>query len=530
MRNTRPVCMAERGMVASAHYLASSAALDILKAGGHAVDAAICAASTLGVVAPQMVGIGGDAFWLIYDARSKTLSALNGSGQCGREITRECFADEGVIPQRGPRSAITVPGAVDSWRLAHARFGRLPMAQLLEPSIHYARAGVPVSGDLAQWIQDDIAHLAADPGAASVFLDGGRAWQTGDRLLQPALAQTLENIAQRGPRHFYDDAARSIVHYLRDRAGLLSHADFQQYQACWVDPISTRYRGYDVFQLPPPSQGMAGLMILNFLSGVRLSRDDADGAKYYHSFIQAVKWAFGYRDRYLTDPAFASIPLSRLLDRALAAQERDRWLGDARLTHQSRPSGSDTTFISVADAEGNAVGLVQSLYYDFGACVVDPGTGVLLQNRGSFFSLDPAHPNVIAPGKQSASTLMSGMVFKDGAPYMVYGTQGGEVQPQTQTSLITRVLDFGMDVQTAIEAPRLLYGRSWGDSASKLLVESTAPGEAVTALRAMGHPVETVGWPHMRMGTAQAVRLRGAWSPFFEGGADPRGEGVALGY
>jgi gamma-glutamyltranspeptidase len=254
------------------------------------------------------------------------------------------------------------------------------------------------------------------------------------------------------------------------------------------------------------------------------------GPDYFHAKIQAIKWAFGYRDRYLTDPHVVPVPVDALLSPALAARERVAWLRDVHRQHPARPQGSDTTFICVADNEGNAVGLVQSLYFDFGAAVLVPDSGVLLQNRGSFFSLDPRHANVLAPGKRTASTLMSAMLLKDGLPWLVYGTQGGEGQPQTQTSIATRVADFGWDVQRAIEAPRVLCGRAWGDASTRLLLEDSAPPATFDALRALGHPVESVAALHPLFGTAQAIRLRGPWSPFFEGGADPRGEGVALGY
>jgi len=522
--------MAERGMVATAHYLGTAAALDVLKEGGTAVDAAICAASTLGVVLPHMIGIGGDAFWLIYDAKTKTLSALNGSGPCGSAITLDHYRGLDAIPNRGPRSAITVPGAVDSWGLAHQKLGSLPLRRVLEPAIHYARHGAPVSQDVSQWIQDDVGTLSEDPGSAGIFLNQGQSYRPGERLRQEALANTLEAIAQHGTRSFYTQTSQSIARYLKARGGLLTAADFEGYRAKWVAPLTSSYRGYQVCQVPPPSQGIAGQLILNFLAGMDLPTLGNEAPEYYHGMIQAIKWAFQKRDCYLTDPEFRNIPLAQLLDPVLANAERNDWLQDAQRTHDNRPGGSDTTFISVADQYGNAVGLVQSLYFDFGSCVTDPESGVLLQNRGSFFSLNPEHPNVLQPGKQSASTLMSGMLFKEGQPYLVYGTQGGEVQPQTQTSLVTRVVDFGMDVQSAIEAPRVLYGRSWGDTSNKLLLESSAPQAIFEALRGLGHPVERASWPYPRMGTAQAVRLRGPWSPFFEGGADPRGEGIALGF
>ncbi|MDE3021811.1 MAG: gamma-glutamyltransferase [Pseudomonadota bacterium] len=531
MRMTRPVCRAENGMVSTAHYLASVQALDILKEGGTAVDAAICAASTLGVVLPHMIGIGGDAFWLIYNARSKKLSALNGSGYCGRHVNIEHYAGHQAIPARGPLSAITVAGAVDSWDLAYRDHGRLPLARLLEPAIHYARNGFPVSDDLSRWMAEDQKELNADPGASSLFLNHGHAYAPGSLLKQPALAQTLEHIAQQGPRYFYTHTSRSLASYLSSRGGLLSPDDFTDYHARWVNPISVPYRNCQVHQVPPPSQGIAGLMILNFLNGLDLSSYSDNSSAYYHALIQAVKWAFSKRDRHLGDPGFIDIPVSRLLDPLLSDSERSIWLNDSSQSHLNRPGGSDTSFICTADREGNVVGLVQSLYFDFGACMADPESGVLLQNRGHFFSLDPLHPNFLKPGKQSASTLMSAMAFKDGLPFMVYGTQGGEGQPQTQTSILTRVVDFGLDVQAAIEAPRVLYGRTWGDSASKLLIEDKAGNKVFEALSGeWGHNPEAVPWPYPRMGTAQAIRLKGPWSSSFEGGADPRGEGLALGY
>lgn len=530
MRPSRATCRAEQGMVATAHYLGSDAALDVLKQGGSAVDAAICAAATLGVVLPHMIGIGGDAFWLIYDAASNKVHAINGSGPCGRQVSVDGYAAEAGIPHRGPRAAITVPGAVDSWRLAHERFGRLPMAPLMERAIAYARNGMPVSDDLSNWIHEDQAALGSDPGAADVFLDRGKAYAPGARLTQQALAATLERIAADGPRSFYDVSGHSIAAYLQQRAGSLSAEDFADYRARWVDPISTRYRDFDAYQLPPPSQGIAGLLILNFLEGIDLRRLGPDSAQFYHALIQATKWAFDKRDRHLCDPLFGDVPIPELLAPSLISAERAAWLDDAHRTTSSPPSGSDTTFICVADAAGNAVGLVQSLYFDFGACVVDPQSGVLLQNRGCFFSLDPSHPNCLKPGKQSASTLMSGMLLKHGLPYLVYGSQGGEVQPQAQTALLTRIVDFDFDIQSALDAPRLLYGRSWGDVSSQLLLEGNAPEAVFAALQQRGHPLKKVQWPHSRMGTAQAIRLKGPWSDFFEGGADVRGEGIALGF
>lgn len=517
-------------MVATAHYLGSDAALDALKQGGTAVDAAIAAASTLGVVLPHMIGLGGDAFWLIYDAHSNRVYALNGSGPAGQNVTLARYAGDASIPHRGPRSAITVPGAVDSWRLAHERFGHLPIARLLERSIAYARDGIPTSTDLSGWIATDHDALAADPGSSGIFLHDGSAPLPGSRLCQGSLAKTLSQLSANGLRDFYTQAGRTITSYLAVQGGYLTAEDFAGYQARWVEPICSQYRDYDACQVPPPSQGMAGLLMLNFLNGIALSDLGPDSSKFYHALIQAVKWAFQKRDHYLCDPAFGEIPLRRLLDPSLAASERDDWLNDPLRMLQGRASSRDTTFICTADAHGNAVGLVQSLAFDFGSCVTDPATGVLMQNRGSYFSLDRNHPNALHPGKQPASTLMSAMLLKDGAPYLVYGSQGGDAQPQAQTALVSRIVDFGMDVQGALDSPRILCGRSWGDDGTQLLLESRACPEAFDGLRRRGHPVRKVEWPYPRMGTAQAIRLKGPWSEFFEAGADVRGEGIALGF
>lgn len=530
MRATRPVAYGERAMVATPHYLASIAALDALRDGGNAVDAALTAVAVLGAALPHMTGIGGDAFWLIYDAESRALAGIDGSGAAGRGVNLEAYARESAIPWRGPRAAITVPGALDSWRLAHARFGRLPLPRLLAPAIGYARDGVPVSGDVARWIGESREALAADPGASDVFLAGGSPPAQGARFCQSALGKTLESIAERGPRWFYSDAARSVTAYLGQRGGLLDAEDFSAYQARWVDPISVRYRDYKAFQLPPPSQGMAGLLILNALARYDLTPLGDGSARYFDAMIRAIRWALGQRDAHLADPTSLDVAIDTLLDPAAAVRALATSEGGEDAKNAGIGVGNDTVFVATADAAGNAVALVQSLYFDFGAAVLDPETGVLLQNRGAAFSLDPRHPNALGPGKRPASTLMAGMLFRDGLPYLIHGTQGGDVQAQTNASIVTRLVDFGRDVQAAIEAPRLLCGRSWGDAADQLLVEERAAESAVRDLVRMGYPAEPVAWPHPRMGTAQAIRLKGAGRDYHEGGADPRGEGLALGY
>lgn len=527
---TRPVAYGEGGMVATPHYLGSVAALDVLRDGGNAVDAAVAAAAALGSVLPHMTGIGGDAFWLIYDAQSNSLHGINGSGPAGRCADPGRFDPEQSIPDRGAMSAITVPGAVDSWRLAHTSFGHLPLARLLEPAIHYARIGTPVTAGIAGWIQASKMALENDTGAKMIFLNNGIAPQQGSRLSQSMLADTLEAIATHGPRHFYDTSARSIVDYLHGRGGLLWLEDFREYRAQWVKPISTHYRGFDAYQLPPPSQGIAGLMILNYLQHTNIKKYGYGSAEYYDLLLKAIRWALGRRDRWLTDPKFCNIPVRQLLDPLEAETAAQGGAENSDASTKGAQLGNDTVFIATADVAGNAVGLVQSLYYDFGAAVLDPATGVLLQNRGAGFSLDPSHPNILAPGKQSATTLMAGMLFRDGQPYLVHGTQGGDVQAQTNAAVVTRIVDFNLDVQQAIEAPRVLFGRSWGDEANQLLIEAQTNDPILDKLKTKGHSATSVQWPHPRMGTAQAIRLKNSDQPFLEGGADPRGEGLALGF
>ncbi|WP_298225241.1 gamma-glutamyltransferase [Acidocella sp.] len=517
-------------MVATPHYLGSGAALNVLRDGGNAIDAAITAAATLGTVLPHMTGIGGDAFWLIYDAKSNSLHGIDGSGPAGRNVSPGRFDRSQGIPERGAASSLTVPGAVDSWRLAHSRFGSLPLKRLLEPAIDYAREGTPVTAGIAGWIRASKPALLDDPGSSAIFLKNGGEPKQGDRLFQHALAKTLTDIGTHGCRFFYDKTALDITNYLQSRGGMLSVEDFSKYQAEWVDPISVKYRNYEAFQLPPPSQGIAGLMMLNYLQHTNISEHEYDSPEYYNLLLNAIRWALERRDRWLTDPKFLDIPIKQLLD----SHEAEIAVRGGMATPEAPPMenrlGKDTAFIATADADGNAVGLVQSLYYDFGAAVLDPETGVLLQNRGAGFSLDPSHPNVLAPGKKSATTLMAGMLFRDGKPYMVHGTQGGDVQAQTNASLVTRVVDFNLNVQQAIEAPRILFGRSWGDAADQLLIETRAGDSASDMVSPEGRKATGVAWPHPRMGTAQAIRLSNSGNSFLEGGADPRGEGIALGF
>lgn len=519
-------------MVASPHYLASLAGLDMLRAGGSAVDAAIAVNAALSVVYPHMTGMGGDAFWLIHDASGNELHALNGSGRAVRGATREFYRARGyaAIPERGPLAALTVPGAVDSWCAAHARFGKLALADILAPAIRHAREGYPVCEGQARLTRATAETLARCPAAAEAFLPGGRAPRRGEVMRLPRLAAVMEAVAREGRAGFYDGAvADEIVRALNAAGGLWSHEDLAAHRASWEIPVSTTYRGVTCYQHPPNSQGFAHLMMLNLLEGFDVAGLREREADYVHLIVEATKLAFADRDRYLADPAFTQIPLERLLSKDYAAGLADRIGRDAATPREPALTGGDTTCTVVVDAEGNAVSMIQSLYHEFGAAVAAGETGLLMQNRGAFFSLDGDHVNRLEPGKRCFHTLMPGMLFRDGRPFLVYGTMGGEGQPQTGAALVTRILDFGMDPQSAIDAPRWLYGRTWGEATRNLRLEGRFGEGTAAALAARGHRVETVeDWSELT-GHAAAVMIDPE-AGVLHGAADARGEGLALGW
>ena len=535
VQTTRPVTLARNGMVSSPHYLASAAGLRVLQDGGTAVDAAIAVNSTLGVVYPHMTGAGGDAFWLIYDARSGTLHGLNGSGRAGSAASRGMFRSHGyeTIPQRGPLAAVTVPGAVDSWCAAHDWYGRMPLSDVLRSAINYARDGYAVCAGQADCLHQVADVLATYGTTRDTLLPEGRPPREGEVVGLPRLAETLETVAEKGRDGFYDGAvADEIAAALQRAGGLLTVDDFRSHRSDWVQPIDTSYRGLDCYQHPPNSQGFAHLMMLNILEGFDLTGLEDASPEYLHTLVEATKLAFAERDRYLTDPDSVDIPLADLLSKDYAAELRTRI--DAERAAPPVPAaadGGDTTCSVVVDGAGNAVSVIQSLYHECGSGFVAGDTGVLMQNRGSFFSLDDRHVNRLEPGKRTFHTLMPGMAFRNGQPYMVYGTMGGEGQPQTSTALVTRVVDFGHEIQHAIDRPRWLFGRTWGEDTRDLRVESRFPEATGAGLRDRGHPVRVVDEWDSAMGHAQGIRIdHHSGTEVLMGGADPRGEGLALGW
>jgi gamma-glutamyltranspeptidase/glutathione hydrolase len=532
-RSGRPTTLATGGMVASPHHLASQAGLRLLREGGNAVDAAVAASAALAVVYPHNTGLGGDLFALVYDARSDRVYGLNASGRAAAAATIDFYRRQGAaaVPSRGPLAALTVPGAVDGWGALLGRFGRTELGQALRPALEYAERGAPVAARLAEWFERDRQALAAYPSTAAAFLDRQqRPPRVGELLALPGLARALRALSDGGPEVFYRGALGAEICAALAAAGSpLSPDDFAAHTSDWQEPLSVPYRDQTAYQLGPNSQGPVALQILNVLNGLDLRALGEGSAAYVHHVVEATRQAFVDRDRYLSDPAFVEIPLDRLLSPAHAAAQRARI--DPRRAGQPRPEplDGDTVCVCAADQDGSLVSLIHSIYWDFGSACVAGETGIILQNRGSFFSLDPSHPNRLEPGKRTLHTLIPALAGQAGRPWLAYGTMGGEGQPQTQTALLTRIVDFGFELQAAIEAPRWLLGRTWGAPSSALHLEAGLGDPVIAQLRALGHPVEVA--PHWSelLGHAQAVavdRQRG----ILLGGADPRGDGAAVGF
>lgn len=533
MYPTRPVPMAQRGMVACPHHLASGAGLQILQQGGNAIDAAIAVNSTLGVVYPHMTGIGGDAFWLIYHAKTGQLHALNGSGRAVQAATRSFYQAQRLdaIPVRGPLAAITVPGAVDSWTTAHQRFGRLPLAQVLQPAIDYAAEGYPVSLSQERWTRTNRKTLADYQFSRQVFLPDGQVPAAGSLMTNLGLAATLQAIATYGRDGFYGGAvATEMTRYLTEIGGLITAADLAQHRSDWVEAIATQYRGHTIWEFPPNTQGFTVLSILNLLEGFDLAKLGHNTADYVHLIVEATKLAFADRDRWLSDPKFDKIPLDQLISKAYADHRRPLIDMNRAAPGAIAGIGGDTTYSAVVDAEGNAVSMIQSLYHDFGSGVVAGETGVILQNRGCFFSLHDSHINRLEPGKRTFHTLIPAMATDEqNRPSLVFGTMGGEGQPQTQVAMLTRFLDFGYDPQTAIDQPRWLYGRTWGSTSTGLSIEGRFSAEVCEDLSRRGHPVSLLPAWSEQMGHAHMIQIEQP-GRLLKGGSDPRSDGIAVGW
>ena len=548
-RTGRPPTRGSRGMIATSHALASASGHDVLRRGGSAVDAAIAANAVLCVLYPHMAGLGGDGFWLIADpAESYKVSALNASGPASAEATIDFYRQQGhteAIPPRGPLAALTVPGAVDGWREAHQHYGKLEWGGLFVDAIYYARNGFPVANSLAEWTVKDRELLQKYPSTANIYMPSGHPPRAGEQLINPDLADSFQRLAEFGPRQgFYEgETATRISQALGTQGSPLREEDFASFYAQWVDPISVNYRGYTAYEFPPNTQGFTALQILNLIEGYDLCSFGENSADYFHHMAETVKLAFADRNAWLTDPEFIDIPLVRLLDKTYA-DERRKLIDSqqAMVMEDVSPGitpdngmagksghGGDTCYFCAVDSDGLAVSVIQSIYHDYGSVETAGETGIILQNRGSFFSLEENHPNRLEPGKRTFHTLIPAMLYHKGKPYLVYGTMGGEGQPQTHAAMVSRIVDFGYDVQQAIEAPRWLMGRTWGTKIQDLALEGRISDLVVNELKRRGQPVKPVEDWNDNMGHAQAIRLN-PQTGFLEGGADPRGDGAATGY
>ena len=513
-------------MVASPHALASAAGADALRAGGSAIDAAIACASTLGVLYPHMCGIGGDAFWLIYDAAARKVSYLDGGGRAARAATLERFSGQSEIAFRGIAPAtLTTPGAVASFCAAHERYGKLPLARCLQDAIHYARDGYAVSARLARWISETRSDLARDPASAALFLPEGKSI-----LNNPRLADTLEAIALRGRAGFYEG---EVAAELAKLGGFFTAADLAAQAAYWGEPIRGTYHGVTIYETPAPTQGFTVLEMLNLLEPFGLAQREVLGPDQVHLLVQAKQIAYHDRDRWLADPRFCKVPIERLISKA-HADERRSLMDPARALPWDRvPSegtlAGDTVYVAAVDAAGNAASLIFSLYGVFGACITCAPTGVVLQNRGAYFSLDPEHPNRLEPGKVPLHTLIASLAFRNGKPWAALGCMGADGQPQIHVQTYVAMIDYGLDIQAALDAPRWLSGRfALGEARDTLHIEARYPRATIDELERRGHPVERWGDWNELAGHANGITI--GENGVLAGGADPRSDGAAVGY
>ncbi|HSC27236.1 MAG TPA: gamma-glutamyltransferase, partial [Vicinamibacterales bacterium] len=499
-RATRSVVMARNGIIATSQPLASAAGLQVMLQGGNAIDAAIAAAAVLSVVEPTMNGVGGDLFAIVYDPKAKAVRGLNASGRAPANATPEEFRRRGLdsIPYRGELS-VSVPGVVDGWSELLSKHGTITLEKALEPAIRYARDGYAVSEIIAHQWKDVEGVLSLDAAAAATFLVDGRAPATGDVFRTPKLAASLEQIARGGRDAFYRGAiAQAIAADMARRNGLLSAADLAAHQSDWLDPISTTYRGYTVYELPPNTQGIAALEMFNILEGFDLKSLGHNSAAYLHLLVEAKRIAFADRDAWLADSgAVPAEALKRMLSKEYAA-ERRREIDPDRAAHEYKAlalAGSsaapqeppeakgDTIYLTAADRHGNVVSLIQSIYESFGSGIVAGDTGIVLHNRGALFSLQSGHPNLIAPGKRPFHTLVPAMVLKDGRPWLSFGVMGGDMQPQGHVQVLLNLIEFGMNVQEAGEAPRFRH------SSAGVALESAIAPEARFGLDVRGHRI-----------------------------------------
>ncbi len=535
---SRSEVIAQHGMAATSHPLATQIALDILKAGGSAVDAAIAANAALGLMEPTGNGMGGDLFAIVWDAKTKRLYGLNASGRSPQSLTLDYFVENGheSVPPYGPLP-VTVPGTVDGWFELHKKFGRLPMKEVLAPAIRYARDGFPVTELIAFYWGLSVPRLSKWPNFAETFAPDGRAPRKGEIFRNPRLADTFEKIAKGGRDEFYKgDIARTIAAYMKANGGFLSYEDLATHTSTWIEPASTNYRGFDVWELPPNGQGIAALQILNLLEGYDFASIEFGSAEHVHLFVEAKKLAYEDRAKFYADMDFNNVPVAELVSKEYS--DRRRGLIDPARAARSYPAGNpaldtgDTIYLTVADRDGNMVSLIQSNYRGMGSGMTPDGLGFCLQDRGELFDLRPGHFNTYQPGKRPFHTIIPAFVTKDGKPLMSFGVMGGSMQPQGHVQILMNIIDFGMGVQEAGDAPRIRHGGSSQPTGSTMsdggwvYLEDGFPMETRRALSLMGHRIRTdVGG----YGGYQAI-MCDRENGVYIGASESRKDGQAAGY
>jgi len=526
----RTEVMSTGGMVASSQYLATQAGVSMLQQGGNAIDAGIATAAALNVVEPMMTGLGGDLFALVYISKSGELKALNASGRAPYAATLEKMKSLGL--QKMPETGIypvTIPGTLDGWCTLLEAYGTMALAQVLAPAIALAEKGYPVTEITANRWRDSQPKLAKDAAAARTYLPGGRAPEPGEIFRQPDLANTFKKIARGGRDVFYrGEIAGAIVACSQKHGGLIAREDLSDHKSDWVTPISTSYRGYEVFECPPNGQGLVTLLALNVLEGYDLKSKGHNSPAYLHLLIEALKLAFADGDRYIADPDFVKIPLPQLLGKKYAGSRRklivENRAGE-KVTAGIPDEDGDTVYLAATDRDGNSISLINSLYQAFGSGVVVDGTGICLQNRGALFSLAKDHPNVIAPHKRPYHTIIPALVLKGGRLFLTFGVMGGFMQPQGQLQVLLNIIDFGMDMQTAVDAPRFRYIAA----SNECVFEPGIPDSVLKALAEKGHRVARLDDPYSQQyGGGQIIMVHPENGALIAG-SDPRKDGCAMG-
>ena len=531
---SRSEVIGQNGMVATSHPLATQIGLDILKQGGTAVDAAIAANIALGLMEPTGNGIGGDLFAIVWDAKTKKLHGLNASGPAPKNISIDYFKQQGLtkIPSYGPLP-VTVPGAVDGWVKLHERFGKLKFASLFEPTIEYAIKGFPITETIAYYLDRSQKRFENYPNFNEVWVKNGKMPQKGEIFKNPQLASTLKTIAENGREGFYEGPiAQTMVEFIQSQGGFLSYDDLAGFHSEWTPPVSSNYRGYDVWELPPNGQGIAALQILNILENYDLNTMGLYSSEYIHLFTEAKKIVFADRAKYYADPHFADIPVKELISKSYA-KERAKLIDLNNVSATDEPGilkSGDTIYLTVADKYGNMVSLIQSNYRGMGSGMMPPGLGFMLQDRGELFSLDKNHRNALLGGKRPFHTIIPAFVTKEGKPFMSFGVMGGATQPQAHAQIIINMVDFGLNLQEAGDAPRIVHSGSSQPTDETMkdggtLSLETRFGEIIEdELAAKGH---TIKYEKGIFGGYQAIMFKDG---VYYGASETRKDGQAAGY